>query len=304
MQASSSLKVDFVTEVDDAADVVEAIDWAIDNDMDVINMSLGSPFGAADTADALAAQALRRGELLGLPTETVYGLGARADAGTVREGCARAEVVVDCRGLRRLDFVAAGELLNEVVSLRTGGKGVSASPFTLQDEELAMMLAARGAALTVAQNQSVGVSYDNNFITLGQGNWLGFPIPAGLMFAAFIVGFVLLHYTSFGRHVLAIGGNEDASRLMGLPVGRVTLLVYVMSGFLAGLAGLILASQFGAGQRCTVRVSPIDPRAIAITPRQPEQSVVPASRRLDLRLGGSGPDRLRAAAARWCDWAA
>lgn len=113
---------------------------------------------------------------------------------------------------------------------------------------LAMMLAARGAALTLAQNQSVGVSYDNNFITLGQGNWLGFPIPAWLMFAAFIVGFMLLHYTSFGRHVLAIGGNEDASRLMGLPVGRVTLLVYVMSGFLAGLAGLILASQFGAGQ--------------------------------------------------------
>ncbi len=113
---------------------------------------------------------------------------------------------------------------------------------------LAMMLAARGAALTLAQNQSVGVSYDNNFITLGQGNWLGFPIPAWLMFAAFIVGFVLLHYTSFGRHVLAVGGNEDASRLMGLPVGRVTLLVYVMSGFLAGLAGLILASQFGAGQ--------------------------------------------------------
>lgn len=113
---------------------------------------------------------------------------------------------------------------------------------------LAMMLAARGAALTLAQNQSVGVSYDNTFITLGQGNWLGFPIPAWIMFAAFTVGFMLLHYTSFGRHVLAVGGNEDASRLMGLPVGRVTLLVYVMSGLLAGLAGLILASQFGAGQ--------------------------------------------------------
>ena len=142
-----------------------------------------------------------------------------------------------------LAAVLAGALLGLINGLVIVRLGVL--PFVAT---LAMMLAARGAALTLAQNQSVGVSYDNNFITLGQGNWLGFPIPAWLMFAAFIVGFVLLHYTSFGRHVLAIGGNEDASRLMGLPVGRVTLLVYVMSGFLAGLAGLILASQFGAGQ--------------------------------------------------------
>ena len=113
---------------------------------------------------------------------------------------------------------------------------------------LAMMLAARGGALTLARNQSVGVSYDNNFITLGQGNWLGFPIPAWLMFVAFIFGLLLLHYTSFGRHVLAIGGNEEASRLMGLPTDRVVLLVYILSGLLAGLAGVILASQFGAGQ--------------------------------------------------------
>ena len=142
-----------------------------------------------------------------------------------------------------LAAVFAGALLGLINGLVIVRLGVL--PFVAT---LAMMLAARGAALTLAQNQSVGVSYDNNFITLGQGNWLGFPVPAWLMFAAFIVGFVLLHYTSFGRHVLAIGGNEDASRLMGLPVGRVTLLVYVMSGFLAGLAGLILASQFGAGQ--------------------------------------------------------
>jgi galactofuranose transport system permease protein len=113
---------------------------------------------------------------------------------------------------------------------------------------LAMMLAARGAALTIANNQSIGVSYDGNFITLGQGNFLGFPIPAWIMFAVYVVGIVLLNYTSFGRHVLAIGGNEEASRLMGLPVNRVKILVYTLSGALAGLAGVILASQFGAGQ--------------------------------------------------------
>ena len=48
--------------------------------------------------------------------------------------------------------------------------------------------------------------------------------------------------------MLAVGGDEDAARLMGLPVDRVKFLVYLMSGGLAGLAGVILAAQFGAGQ--------------------------------------------------------
>ena len=61
-------------------------------------------------------------------------------------------------------------------------------------------------------------------------------------------GSVLLNFTAFGRYVLAVGGGEDAARLMGLPVDRVKFLVYVMSGALAGLAGVILAAQFGAGQ--------------------------------------------------------
>jgi ribose transport system permease protein len=58
----------------------------------------------------------------------------------------------------------------------------------------------------------------------------------------------LLNYTPFGRTVLAIGGGEDAARLMGLPVDRTVFLAYAMSGTLAGLAGVVLASQFGAGQ--------------------------------------------------------
>ena len=63
-----------------------------------------------------------------------------------------------------------------------------------------------------------------------------------------LVGGVLLNRTAFGRIALAVGGNEDATRLMGLPVDRVKLLVYAMSGLLAGVAGVILAAQFGAGQ--------------------------------------------------------
>jgi len=66
--------------------------------------------------------------------------------------------------------------------------------------------------------------------------------------AAYLLGSLVLNYTPFGRHVLAVGGGEDAARLMGLPVDRTIFLVYVMSGTLSGLAGVILASSYGAGQ--------------------------------------------------------
>ena len=137
---------------------------------------------------------------------------------------------------------------------------------------LAVMLASSGTALLLANNQSVSVSYDTAFTALGQGSllsafkpdwvggddagWLGdalgllfgFPTPAWIALAAYLVGSLALNRLAFGRHVLAIGGNEEASRLMGLPTDRVVFLVYLISGGLAGLAGVILAAQFGAGQ--------------------------------------------------------
>ena len=113
---------------------------------------------------------------------------------------------------------------------------------------LATMLAASGCALLLAGNQSVSVSYESGFTELGQGDFLGFPVPAWIALFAYLLGSLILNLTSFGRTVLAIGGNEDAARLMGLPANRVKALVYLASGGLAGLAGVILAAQFGAGQ--------------------------------------------------------
>ena len=137
---------------------------------------------------------------------------------------------------------------------------------------LATMLAASGTALLLAHNETVSVSYDTAFTTLGQGDiltsirpeWvdgddagaigqllgflLGFPIPAFIALVAYVAGAVVLSHTAFGRHVLAVGGGEDASRLMGLPVNRTIFSVYLISGACAGMAGVILASQFGAGQ--------------------------------------------------------
>jgi ribose transport system permease protein len=113
---------------------------------------------------------------------------------------------------------------------------------------LATMLAASGLALLMANNQSVSVSYESGFVYLGQGNLWIFPVPAIIAALAYVVGSIVLNYTSTGRTVLAIGGNEEASRMMGLRTDRIKFLTYVASGGLAGLAGVILAAQFGAGQ--------------------------------------------------------
>ncbi|TMJ42170.1 MAG: ABC transporter permease [Alphaproteobacteria bacterium] len=113
---------------------------------------------------------------------------------------------------------------------------------------LATMLAASGTALLLAGNQTVSVSYDSGFIAFGQGNFSIFPVPAVFALLDYMLGSVVLNFTSFGRTVLAIGGGEDATRLMGLEADRVKFIVYLASGGLAGLAGVILAAQFGAGQ--------------------------------------------------------
>ncbi len=113
---------------------------------------------------------------------------------------------------------------------------------------LAMLLAARGLALILAKNTSVGVATDTGFLYFGQGDFLGVPVPAIVLALAYLGGTILIRFSRFGRHILAVGGNEEAARLMGLPVDRIKLAVYTISGGLAALAGVILAAQFGAGQ--------------------------------------------------------
>ncbi|MGK9263008.1 ABC transporter permease [Sinorhizobium meliloti] len=113
---------------------------------------------------------------------------------------------------------------------------------------LATMLAAYGTGLLLAGNQSVSVSYDSGFTAIGQDDFLGFPIPAWIALIVYVAGWLVLERLPVGRHVLAIGDGEATAALMGLKVRRTLAAVYVGSGALAGLAGVILASQFGAGQ--------------------------------------------------------
>ncbi len=77
-----------------------------------------------------------------------------------------------------------------------------------------------------------------------------FILPWSIIVVAVVIFslWIVLEKTSLGRTVLAIGGNEDASVLMGLHVNRAKAFVYLLSGGCAGIAGVILASGFGAGQ--------------------------------------------------------
>lgn len=130
-------------------------------------------------------------------------------------------------------------LLNGLVITRLG-----IPPFIAT---LAMFLAARGIALILAPSGSISLDNSGGFADINQGSVLGVPIPVLLLALAFLLGSIMLNYTRFGRHVLAIGGNEEAARLMGLPVDRIKLGVYVISGGLAALAGVILAGRTFTG---------------------------------------------------------
>ena len=112
---------------------------------------------------------------------------------------------------------------------------------------LAMLLAARGVAVSLADNTSVYVDFNSGFMDMDRQEILGVPLRIVILIVAFAIGSLLLNVTRFGRHVLALGGNEDAARLAGLRVERTLLTVYAMSGGLAALAGVLLAWQTATG---------------------------------------------------------
>jgi inositol transport system permease protein len=122
---------------------------------------------------------------------------------------------------------------------------------------LGMMTVARGFALIYSDRPVSGLTDAYNYI--GQGELfkvlpipnqppLGIPIPIIILAVVAIGAHVMLNNTRFGRHIYAIGGNEQAARISGLNVGRIKIGVYTIAGLLAGLAGLVLSSRIGSGQ--------------------------------------------------------
>lgn len=120
---------------------------------------------------------------------------------------------------------------------------------------LAGLQAARGLALVVSDNQYINISYGDGpglappiFSVLGERLFSNTVPVATLVFIAFAaIATVVLNTTRFGRYVFAVGGNERAAQLSGIPVALVKTSVYAITGFAAALAGIVHAGQFNFG---------------------------------------------------------
>ncbi|MBA3335690.1 MAG: ABC transporter permease [Acidobacteria bacterium] len=111
---------------------------------------------------------------------------------------------------------------------------------------LAVLTIARGLAFIFSGGRSIG-NLPESFGRLGKLVFLGIPFSVWLMILAFALGWFLLRHTTFGRYVYAVGGNAEAAFLAGVKTKAVLFQVYVLNGFLVGLAAIVLASRLGAG---------------------------------------------------------
>jgi ribose/xylose/arabinose/galactoside ABC-type transport system permease subunit len=117
---------------------------------------------------------------------------------------------------------------------------------------LSAMLIARGLAFIFCHGEPI-YELPNALLSLGRGflleNAIGriLPIPVAILIAIYLCATILLNRTVFGRAVVAVGSNEEAARLAGIAVGRTKLLVYLITGALAGLSGVLHTAKLMAG---------------------------------------------------------
>ena len=136
-------------------------------------------------------------------------------------------------------------------------QGTISSRFRLEPfiVTLAGLQAARGLALVVSGNQYINISYGDGpglappiFAVLGERLFNNVVPVATIVFIVFAaMATVVLNTTRFGRYVFAVGGNERAARISGVPVSMVKISVYAITGFASALAGIVHAGQFNFG---------------------------------------------------------
>lgn len=150
---------------------------------------------------------------------------------------------MDARGMR---FAIPLGLGAAVLAGLVNGIGVAYAGLPAFIMTLGMLSFVRGLAFIYTHGTPVPI-ISEDFYALGNGYLLGIPIPALILLAALVVSGFVLGLTPFGRSVYAIGSNEEAARLSGVPVRLYKTGVYVISGLMSGLAGLVYASQLSIG---------------------------------------------------------
>ncbi|BCL72347.1 sugar ABC transporter permease [Vibrio nigripulchritudo] len=112
---------------------------------------------------------------------------------------------------------------------------------------LAALGIARGLALIYTGGYPIS-GLPSWFSFLGRGDVLGLQTPILIMLVVYLIAYIFLNHTPFGRHVYAIGGNSEAARLSGIKVPKITMIVYTISGLTSAVAGIILTSRLMSGQ--------------------------------------------------------
>jgi ribose/xylose/arabinose/galactoside ABC-type transport system permease subunit len=112
---------------------------------------------------------------------------------------------------------------------------------------LSTMAIARGTALVYSEGRPYLILHEG-FLAIGKGSTLGIPNPIWILLAVCVIAYILLNFTIFGRHVYALGGNRQASKLAGVRTKLVESSVYVISGVLAGITAIILSARISSGQ--------------------------------------------------------
>jgi rhamnose transport system permease protein len=111
---------------------------------------------------------------------------------------------------------------------------------------LSMLICYRGLARVFLEDKSIS-KFPQWFATLGQKNLVGpFPLALLLFLGLFALAIIILQYSGFGRTVYVIGNSKDVARYAGVRVPRVKFLLYIASGLMCALAGLLLAARLGA----------------------------------------------------------
>lgn len=171
-------------------------------------------------------------------------------SGAVAAGLLKNGLTIDAIGVQ-LQFTVLGSIVAGVLVGSAAGlfNGIAITRFKLPPfvATLGMFSIARGLTMLWTGGFPV-TGLGPTFGTIGTGLWFGIPVPIWITAVLVAIFVILTRRTRFGRHVYAVGGNERAALLTGLPVNRIKVAVYTLGGGLAGVAGLIVTSRLDSAQ--------------------------------------------------------
>jgi ribose transport system permease protein len=128
---------------------------------------------------------------------------------------------------------------------------------------LGMLSFARGVILIITKGWPI-TNIPKPFLIVGQGDFLSLPIPLWVMIVLAAIAHFLLSKTAFGRRTYAIGGNEQATFLSGINVKKIKVFLYMISGLMASVVGIILIARFNSAQADTGTGWELDAIAAAV----------------------------------------